>query len=671
MIHRRLDGLLNDSQSLSLDKHLLSCEQCSGYASELEMLPLHLRREFHARWDEQPGPSHKLKEQVTTKAKRIPMANRFSSSLRVLAGVTALLFLAMVMNYIIPTIQNNAGSRKTETPVSTELKIDPQSCKSSSELNSALQPPNELYGYKLIQGTSFVDGDFSYEFWLYCDPSLKPNTKQNLNTIAGLGISASWRYTGLKTEGPFEYYYEFEEGNPLGKSGSNGPLYQASVNGARFGIDLPEQTIQERIQQGNPIQFRILVDSPLGQNGSALSFSLEPTEQGYKIANLHAGSLSYPNQALIAFTSSENGNSDIFTIHSDGSELTNLTNNPANDYSPQWSPDGKKIAFVSERAGNADIFVMNAEGGDLTQLTDNGGYNGIFSWSPDGAKMAYLSSSGNDPNISQLVVMNADGSHKASLTEPGNYFIRGWSPNGQKIVYEKQLLEATGIQDNEVHIVDIQGTGHYQWRAMVDEIKWMDEEHFFGFGFSGQSESPSWLLYRFSTNGDPPDKIASHGSPIIELLKDTHVVEGGTILAWYSSDGNPTPYKNWNFFDVCSQGADRFIPQASYIATPNGNRALIVIPCKSGNTWFYFDPMNGSAIRKLTDFTVEGTGNVQDLKWSSDGKYGIMIISSNDYAKADLYLFDIDKMLEDPSTQPIRLTTDGAVKNDAAWQPAP
>jgi hypothetical protein len=42
-----------------------------------------------------------------------------------------------------------------------------------------------------------------------------------------------------------------------------------------------------------------------------------------------------------------------------------------------------------------------------------------------------------------------------------------------------------------------------------------------------------------------------------------------------------------------------------------------------------------------------------------------------DADKSDLYLFDIEKMLNDPSTQPIRLITDEAVKFEAIWQPQP
>ena len=54
------------------------------------------------------------------------------------------------------------------------------------------------------------------------------------------------------------------------------------------------------------------------------------------------------------------------------------------DYSPQFSPDGKRIVFVSSRSGGSpEVFTANADGSDPLQLT-KGGNAGAASWSPDG-----------------------------------------------------------------------------------------------------------------------------------------------------------------------------------------------------------------------------------------------------------------------------------------------
>ncbi len=93
---------------------------------------------------------------------------------------------------------------------------------------------------------------------------------------------------------------------------------------------------------------------------------------------------------VIAFESNRDGNYEIYVMNADGSGQTNLTNNPAFDFAPDWSPDGTKIAFHSERDSFLDaIYVMNADGSDQTKLTNHPSNNFDPAWSPDGSKIAF------------------------------------------------------------------------------------------------------------------------------------------------------------------------------------------------------------------------------------------------------------------------------------------
>src|SRR5205823_2728079 len=51
----------------------------------------------------------------------------------------------------------------------------------------------------------------------------------------------------------------------------------------------------------------------------------------------------------IAFVSNRDGNSEIYIMAPDGTAQQRLTNDPASDLFPSWSPDGKQIAFQSYR----------------------------------------------------------------------------------------------------------------------------------------------------------------------------------------------------------------------------------------------------------------------------------------------------------------------------------
>ena len=81
----------------------------------------------------------------------------------------------------------------------------------------------------------------------------------------------------------------------------------------------------------------------------------------------------------------------IFTILTDGSGLEQLTDGPGDDYSPRWSPDGKKIAFISKRNGNPEIYVMDADGKNVTRLTYNTAKDDSLDWSPDGKQILFSS----------------------------------------------------------------------------------------------------------------------------------------------------------------------------------------------------------------------------------------------------------------------------------------
>ena len=56
------------------------------------------------------------------------------------------------------------------------------------------------------------------------------------------------------------------------------------------------------------------------------------------------------------------------------------------DWTPGWSPDGKKITFVSDREGNDDIYVMDADGTNIVNITKHEDDDWTPDWSPDGSK---------------------------------------------------------------------------------------------------------------------------------------------------------------------------------------------------------------------------------------------------------------------------------------------
>ena len=125
-----------------------------------------------------------------------------------------------------------------------------------------------------------------------------------------------------------------------------------------------------------------------------------------------------PDGSQIAFYSDRDGNFEIYVMNADGTNQTRLTNNAANDFSPAFSPDGNKIAFYSDRDGNAEIYVMNADGTGQARLTNNAAVDFFPAFSPGGSQIAF--SSVRDNNF-EVYVMNADGTNQTNLTNNGAF----------------------------------------------------------------------------------------------------------------------------------------------------------------------------------------------------------------------------------------------------------
>jgi Tol biopolymer transport system component/DNA-binding CsgD family transcriptional regulator len=112
---------------------------------------------------------------------------------------------------------------------------------------------------------------------------------------------------------------------------------------------------------------------------------------------------------------------DIFVVNVDGSDLKNITNDPSSDRFPSWSPDGK-IAFASDRTGNYEIYVINSDGDGLTMLTNSPTINTEPKWSANGEWIAYHCMQGSE---TQICVQPAEG---ASQTVKISGTIPVWSP---------------------------------------------------------------------------------------------------------------------------------------------------------------------------------------------------------------------------------------------------
>ena len=132
----------------------------------------------------------------------------------------------------------------------------------------------------------------------------------------------------------------------------------------------------------------------LGYDGGAF-FNMDATKIVWRVYHPKTEKEIRDYRSLLSKNSIRPMALQIWTMNTDGSNKTQITDNGAANFGPYFFPDGNKIIFSSNlhdpKGRNFDLYVINIDGSNLERVTHFNGFDGFPMFSPDGKYLVFAS----------------------------------------------------------------------------------------------------------------------------------------------------------------------------------------------------------------------------------------------------------------------------------------
>jgi Tol biopolymer transport system component len=267
-----------------------------------------------------------------------------------------------------------------------------------------------------------------------------------------------------------------------------------------------------------------------------------------------------PDGRFIAFSDGPpEGSRDIYILSTDGSSKVPLTEHPADDKEPRWSPDGRHIVFLSLRHGSWALWSQAVEDGrpeGLPRLLLDGMQNSqLASWTKRGLLCNKLFV------IQEVYVIDVDPQTHRVLGKPrvvdfkpsGTNVCPVWSPDGKHLAFVSRDVDQ--ISEGYVVVMPAEGgqarkfripTTHF-WNMTLHDLRWIPDSSGLGFShwdnenrhsiFKLDLATGEWKTWPFLSRSGVPFAAWRADGKAVYFVKRGEGEEGGAFVEWEMETG--------------------------------------------------------------------------------------------------------------------------------------
>lgn len=347
--------------------------------------------------------------------------------------------------------------------------------------------------------------------------------------------------------------------------------------------------------------------------------------------SLPSASVSPDGKYIVYVDQVSNDEGDLFIVSSDGKSSWNLTDHPAQERTPRWSPDGRYIIFPSNRHGGWALWGVAVEDGkadgDFFMIKDGMG-NRIGNWTVHGLLAGKVIS------IRDVFLMDVDPetgepagiARQLKYTPTGSNFLPKFAPKGNKLAFI-----STNRVSGKFHLVIEENNGQivkeYELPDGVDPlwilcIRWMPNGEGIGLSYVNMVEE-NYLL-RFTFAAERWDQIPIP-NPAIRAGFDWSRKPNTIILSKNDLPEDAAGIIEYNL----DTGEEHYVYRSE---NPEGAIFRNILCSKDYKNISFGEFGRGSVVVNLESGEsrlLGGEINALRLSWSPEGEKLIMIFTDN------------------------------------------